>query len=54
MDDTAYHGRLLAWKKKELTTALDKSTKDERDKWRERLDMMDASRAGEDEEEGVA
>ena len=42
MDDTTY-GRLLALRKEELTTALDKSAKKERDKWSARIDLMGAS-----------
>ena len=42
MGDTAY-GRLVALKKKELTAALGKSTKKERDERRAKIDLMDAS-----------
>ena len=47
MGDTAY-GRLVASKKKELTVALGKSTKKERDEWRAKLDLMDANLVGND------
>ena len=53
MGDTAY-GRLLAQKKKELTAALGKSTKEERAEWRRRIDAMDASEEADDGEVGVA
>ena len=42
MGNTAY-GRLQALKKKEPTAALGKSTKEERDKWRTRIYVMDTS-----------
>ena len=64
--DTAY-GQIVALKKKELTAALGKSTKKERDEWRAKInlmdaglvgedgkiDLMDTSNAGEDRDEGV-
>ena len=53
MGDTAY-GRLLALKKKELTAALGKSTKEERAEWRAIIDVMDASEEVNDGEMGVA
>ena len=49
MGDTAY-GRILALKKKELTSALGKSNKKERDEWRAKIDFMDASLVGNDGE----
>ena len=66
MGDTAY-GPLVALKKKELTAALGKSTKNERDEWRAKIylmdaglvgknreiDLMDTSNVGEDGDEGA-
>ena len=55
MDDTTYaYGRMLVLKKRELTAALGKSTKDKRVKWRTRIDMIDASKECEDGEIGRA
>ena len=57
MGDTSY-GRPVALKKKELTAALGKSNKAERNEWRVRIDLMDAAVAGEaggdDGQEGAA
>ena len=49
MGDTAY-GRLVELKKKDLTAALAKSTKKERDEWRAKIDLMDANLVGGDRE----
>ena len=51
MGDTAY-GRLVELKKKELTASLGKSTKKERNEWREKIYLMDTSNAGEDGDKG--
>ena len=40
----------MALKKKELTAALGKSTKKERDEWRAKIDLMDANLVGNDRE----
>ena len=57
MGVTSY-GLIVALKKKELTSALGKSNKAERNEWRARIDFMDAAAAGEaggdDGEEGAA
>ena len=49
MGDTAY-GRMVELNKKELTAALGKSTKKERDEWRAKISLMDASLVGDDGE----
>ena len=50
MGETAY-GRLVALKKKESTAALGKkSTKKERDEWRAKINLMDASLVGDNRE----
>ena len=49
MGDTAY-SRMVALKKKELTGALGKSTKKERDEWRVKIDLIDASLVGNNRE----
>ena len=51
--DTAY-GRLLARDKKELTAALSRSTKKERDEYRASMNFMDTVEAGKDGREGAA
>ena len=49
MGKTAYGG-MVELKKKELTAALVKSTKKERDEWREKINLMDASLVGDNRE----
>ena len=49
MGDTAY-GRLVGLKKKELTASLGKNTNKERDEWRAKIYLMDASLVGDDGE----
>ena len=49
MGDSAY-GWLVALKNKQLTAALGKSTKKERDEWRAKIDLMDANLVGDDRE----
>ena len=47
MGDTAYC-RMVAFNNKEMTAALGKSTKKERDECKAKTDLMDTSNAGED------
>ena len=49
MRDTVY-GWLVALKKKDLTAALEKSTKMEWDEWRAKIDLMDANLVGNNRE----
>ena len=49
MGDTEY-SRMVAFNNKEMTAALGKSTKKERDEWRAKIDLMDASLVGDNVE----